>query len=272
MRNGLSMTRLKAGQLDLYMWGNILFGLSSETSVKSNNCLSLKGGSKKVHVDFNWWVQKPIKCQASHQAGSICHADSYTHNEVTLGTHLHPHTTPTNSTTRRENNLSVQTRNVLHPVFLVSSISINWPKKLICKFKLSPSFLLCSSQTVCIKIYLIPLWHNHSSHWDLWEKKGHRNRIPQSERKCVSWIMSTNIFQWDCHCREQKDILWSFSSKRFISHCIYGSGENTKKDKYLPKRKTITVKASTAFYILYKVMEWKTGMRNFPMFSEDKNR
>ena len=30
---------------------------------------------------------------------------------------------------------------------------------------------------------------------------------------------------------------------------------HTKKGKYLPKRKTITVKASTAFYILYKVME-----------------
>ena len=66
----------------IYMWGNILFGLSDETSVKYN-CLSLKGGSQKVHMDFNWWFQKPIKCQASHQAGSIHHTESYTCNEVT---------------------------------------------------------------------------------------------------------------------------------------------------------------------------------------------
>lgn len=82
--------------------------------------------------------------------------------------------------------------------------SINRPVKLTCKFKLSLSFLLCNSWTVCIKIYLIPLWHKHSSHWDLWGKKGHRNRMPQSERKCVPWIMSTNNFQWDCHCRGQR--------------------------------------------------------------------
>lgn len=115
--------------------------------------------------------------------------------------------------------------------------SINRPVKLTCKFKLSLSFLLCNSRTVCIKIYLIPLWHKHSSHWDLWGKKGHRNRMPQSERKCVPWIMSTNNFQWDCHCRGQKDILWSFSSKRFISHCIYGTGENTYKEGQVSTKK-----------------------------------
>ena len=154
--------------------------------------------------------------------------------------------------------------------------SINLQVKLTCIFKLSPSFLLCNSWTIYIKIHLIPLLHKHSSHRPMREKKGHRNRIPQSERKCVPWSVSTNIFQWDCHCREQNDIFWSFFSKRFIFHCIYGSGENTYKEEtsiyQKRKKKTIAMKASTAFYILYKIMEWKIGIRNFPMFSEDKNR
>lgn len=118
--------------------------------------------------------------------------------------------------------------------------SINRPVKLTCKFKLSPSFLLCNSWTVCIKIHLIPLWHKHSSHWDLWEKRVTGIEYHSlKENVCPeSWVqISSN----ETITAGNRQIFYEASLQRDSFLIVFMEVErmHTKKDKYLPKRKLL---------------------------------
>lgn len=132
-------------------------------------------------MDFNWWFQKPIRCQASHQAGSIHHTESYTCNEVTHDPNqLH--------NTHRKPSVSTDMRcsSSCFPGFLYTPLIYkwNWLVNLTFSFLLALQFLNYLyknlSHLFCTSIVLT----------DLWEKKGHRNRIPQSEKNVCpeAWV------------------------------------------------------------------------------------